>query len=132
MRVAATCSAVSRQFGLRSADRDSPAWSGLLKQREADVQTTDHLVSQALLNLALMQVLLSKATPQNQVLLMTALGNQLRRVSLVSAVQPSISQDQQQQRQSAAPAFAGRFNDLEQMAPRAASRVGPLTNALLR
>ena len=33
--------------------------------REAGIQTTDHLVSQALLNPALMQVLLSKATPQN-------------------------------------------------------------------
>jgi len=77
--------------------------------REAGVQTTDHLVSQALLNPALMRVLLAKATPQNQVSMMTALGNQLRRVSLVSAVQAG---NQQDQGQPASQRFAVRQNDL--------------------
>ena len=101
--------------------------------READLQTTNHLVSQVLLNPALMQVLLTKATPQNQASLMAALGNQLRRVSLVSAVQPGISRDQrqQQQRQGAAPAFAVRRNDLAAVSP-AASHARPRANALLR
>ena len=71
-----------------------------------------------------MRVLLSKATPQNQVSLMTALGNQLRRVSLMSAVQPGISRDQQQQQRQATPAFAARHNDLSALAPRAASYGG--------
>ncbi len=100
--------------------------------REAGIQTTDHLVSQALLNPALMRVLLTKATPQNQVSLTTALGNQLRRVSLVSAVQPGSGQDQQRQRQAAAPAFAVRRNDLSPLASRAASHTGQPVNSLLR
>lgn len=42
--------------------------------REAGIQNTDHLVSQALLNPALMRVLLTKATPQNQATLMGGLA----------------------------------------------------------
>ena len=133
VRVAVACSAVSRPFRLRSADTDSPVSSGLSKQRGAGIQTTDHLVGQALLNPVLMRVLLSKATPQTQVSLMTALGNQLRRVSLVSAVQTPISRDQQQQqRQAAVPAFVVRHNDLVPQTPRAASYAGPQANTLLR
>jgi len=98
--------------------------------REAGVQTTDHLVSQALLNPALMRVLLTKATPENQVSMMTALGNQLRRMSLVSAVQGPAQDDQR--RQQAAPAFAVQHNDLARLAPRAASYAGPPVNSLLR
>ena len=98
--------------------------------READIQNTDHRVSQALLSPALMKMLLTKATPQNQASLMTALGGQFRRVSLVSAVQPGLSRDQQ--RQAAAPAFAVRRNDLAPLAPRAASYTGQPVNSLLR
>jgi hypothetical protein len=98
--------------------------------REAGVQTTDHLVSQALLNPALMRVLLSKATPQNQVSLMTALGNQLRQVLLVSAVQ---SGGQQDQGQTANQRFAVRQNDLAVLArPGTASYAAAPRNALTR
>lgn len=101
--------------------------------REAGIHNTDHLVSQALLNPALMKVLLTKATPQNQATLMGGLAAQLRRVSLVSAVQPGISRDQQQQqRQAAAPAFAVRHNDLAAVSPGAASYARRPVNSLLR
>jgi hypothetical protein len=98
--------------------------------REAGVQTTDHLVSQALLNPALMRVLLSKASPQKQVSLVTALGNQLRRVSLVSAVQ---SGNQQDQGQTTNQRFAVRQNDLVPvLTPGAASYAAAPRNALTR
>lgn len=103
--------------------------------REAGVQTTDHLVSQALLNPTLMRVLLSKATPQNQVSLMTALGNQLRRVSLVSAVQAGNQQDQGQPDQGhpTSQRFAVRQNDLAAVArPGAASYAAAPRNTLTR
>ncbi len=61
----------------------------------------DHLIGQALLNPALMQTLLARATPQNQFLLLAALGTQMRRVSLVSAAQSNGGQDQRQVPQGA-------------------------------
>ena len=51
-----------------------------------------------------------------------ALGNQHRRVSLVSAAQTGSGQDQQQRQ--ALPAFALRHNDLSALAPHSASYGG--------
>ncbi len=89
--------------------------------REAGLQNVDHLVSQALLNPALMRTLMTTVTPQNQASLMAGLGSQLRRMSLVSAVQNG-----QRQQGAAAPQ-----NDLAPPAPfgTASSSQG---NALLR
>ena len=81
-----------------------------------------------------MRVPLTKATPQNQVLMMTALGNQLRRVSLVSAVQSGNRQDQGQpdQPRPVCQRFAVRQNDLAAVArPGAASYATPM-NGLMR
>jgi len=99
--------------------------------RDAGIRNTDHLVSQALLDPALMRVLLAKATPQNQASLMGTLASRLRQVSLVSAVHHEPAQDDQR-RQQAAPAFAVQHNDLARPASRAASYAGPPVNLLLR
>ena len=53
--------------------------------REAGIQNVDHLVAQAMLNPSLARVLLSKVTPKNEPALMSALADQLRKVSLVPA-----------------------------------------------
>jgi hypothetical protein len=53
--------------------------------REAGIQNVDHLVSQALINPALMRTLMTKATESNTPALMANLASQVRRLSLVSA-----------------------------------------------
>jgi len=103
--------------------------------RDAGIRNTDHLVSQALLDPALMRVLLAKATPQNQASLMGTLASQLRQVSLVSAVQAGNQQDQGQpdQPRPASQRFAVRQNDLAPVArPGAVSYAAASPNALMR
>ena len=70
--------------------------------------------------------------PQNQVSMMIALGNQLRRVSLLSVARSGSTHDQQQQQRQAAPAFALRHNDLSPLGSRAVSYAGQPVNSLLR
>jgi hypothetical protein len=107
---------------------DAAMGKALQAARKAGIQTMDHLVSQALLNPALMRVLLSKATPQNQVTLTTALCNQLRWVSLVSAAQTGSGQDQRQ----VVPAVGTKLNSLGGLASLGAPPPAPARNALLR
>ena len=56
----------------------------------------DDLVSQALINPALMKTLMTKATPANTPALMGNLASQLRRLSLVSAANNAQPQQQAQ------------------------------------
>ncbi len=103
--------------------------------RDAGIRNTDHLVSQALLDPALIRVLLAKATPQNQASLMGTLASRLRQVSLVSAVQAGNQQDQGQpdQPRPASQRFAVRQNDLAPVArPGAVSYAAASPNALMR
>ncbi len=81
-----------------------------------------------------MRVLPTKATSQNQVSMMTALGNQLRRVSLVSAMQSGNRQDQGQPDQPRPPGqrFAVRQNDLAAVARSSAASYATALNALAR
>ena len=55
--------------------------------REAGIRNVDHLVTQAMLNPAVAQVLLTKVTPQNETMLAASLRSQLGRLSLVSTSQ---------------------------------------------
>jgi len=96
--------------------------------------TLDHPVSQALLNPALMRVLLTKVTPQNQASLMGALASRLRQVSLVSATQAGNQQGQGQpdQPRPAGQRFAVRQNDLAAVARPGAASYATALNALAR
>ncbi len=85
--------------------------------RQAGIRNVDHLVSQALLNPALMRSLMAKVTPQNQASLMSGLAAQVGRLSLVSAAQSG------QRQQFTAPSQ----NSLMPTGPAASSR----GNALL-
>ncbi len=68
--------------------------------REAGLKNVDQLVSQALLNPALMRTLMAKATPTNRSALMGNLASQLGRLSLVTAQRGSFGQSDQQPERS--------------------------------
>ena len=97
--------------------------------REAGIANVDQLVSQALLNPALMRTLMARATPANTPSLMASLAAQLRPLSLASAVRSAGQQQDRPSQRYGAPFAtrrgATRRNDLLPTAPPAASISSP-------
>jgi len=103
--------------------------------REAGLQNVDNLVSQALLNPALMKTLLAKATPANTPSLTANLAAQLRPLALVTAAR---GPDPQQQRRLPGHQVVMPRRSISAPPPNALTGLAPLrsvptsSNALLR